>query len=320
MPALVRDDTQVHLIDRPPSPRPTGEARIRLRLAGVCSTDLELARGYMDFRGVLGHEFVGDVVEATDPAWLGARVVGGINAACQACELCMRDEPNHCEARSVLGILGRDGVFQDSFLLPERNLVRVPAHVPDQQAVFAEPLAAACRILQQVDISPWERVAVLGDGKLGILCAWVLAERVHHVTLFGRRPGRVAHPVAIEERPSPPPELRPSSRYDVVVDATGSAEGLQTALRLTRPRGRLVLKTTCAGPHQVSLAPIVVDEITVIGSRCGPIRKAVEKLAEGRLPVQTLVDRTYPLAEAEAALTRAAEPGVLKVLIEGAPK
>lgn len=293
---------------------------MRLRLAGVCSTDLELSRGYMGFEGVLGHEFVGDVIEATDPAWIGERVVGGINAACLACDFCARDQHRHCEARTVLGILGRDGVFQETFLLPERNLVRVPEHVSDEQAVFAEPLAAALRILEQLDVAPWDRVAVLGDGKLGLLCAWALAEQVHSVTLYGRRPGRVPHPVSIEERPAPPPDLRPSDRYDVVVDATGSAEGLRDALRLVRPLGRLVLKTTCAGSHEVSLAPVVVDEVTVVGSRCGSIERAVEKLAEERLPVQTLIDRRFPLAEAAAALERAAEPGVLKVLIEGAPR
>ncbi|MFG0319489.1 MAG: alcohol dehydrogenase catalytic domain-containing protein, partial [Planctomycetota bacterium JB042] len=164
---------------------------MRLRLAGVCSTDLELSRGYMGFEGVLGHEFVGDVIEATDPAWIGERVVGGINAACLACDFCARDLHRHCEARTVLGILGRDGVLQETFLLPERNLVRVPEHVSDEQAVFAEPLAAALRILEQLDLAPWDRVAVLGDGKLGLLCAWALAEQVHSVTLYGRRPGRV---------------------------------------------------------------------------------------------------------------------------------
>jgi len=330
MPALVRDSSpapsdssgspgsKIRLIDHVRPERAPGEARVRLRLAGVCSTDLELAKGYMDYDGVLGHEFVGEVEEATDPAWVGERVVGGINCACQSCSFCSREQPNHCERRTVLGILGRHGTFQDSFLLPERNLVRVPAHVPDEHAVFAEPLAAACRILEQVDLSAWDRVAVLGDGKLGLLCTMVLAEVIHSVTLFGRHPGRVKLPISVEERPAPPPEFDPSARFDVVVDATGSSEGLATAMRLTRPSGRLVLKTTCAGNSTVALAPIVIDELTVIGSRCGPLETAMSKLGEGRLPLHEMIDSRVSLEEADAALRRAAEPGVLKVLIEGA--
>jgi alcohol dehydrogenase len=316
MPALVFDGRAVNLQkDREPAPRGPGEARIRLRLAGVCSTDLELAKGYLGFRGVLGHEFVGDVVECSDPALLGARVVGGINCACLACDRCSQGLERHCRARTVLGIAGRDGVFQDSFTLPERNLVRVPDRVPDELAVFAEPLAAATRILEQVDLLPWQRVAVLGDGKLGILCALVLAERAHSVTLVGRHPGRVRFPIAVQEVPAE--SLDPRERFDVVIEATGSRDGLAAALRLVNPLGAVVLKTTCAAPHEIDLAPVVIDEVRVIGSRCGDLNEAIKRLEAGGLPLQQLVAARFPLADGTAALARAGEPGVLKVLIEG---
>lgn len=294
--------------------RPEGEARIRPLLCGICRTDQEIAAGYMGFQGVLGHEFVGTVIEATSPALQGARVVGNINCACDRCDQCNKGQQNHCRDRTVLGILGRDGVFQDSFLLPERNLLRVPDHVPDEHAVFAEPLAAACRILEQVDIAPWDRVAVVGDGKLGILCALVLARKIHSITLVGRHPGRVKFPVSVLEK-----DLATvgNERFDVVVEASGSPEGLEHALRLVVPMGTVVLKTTCSSTHSLSLAPMVIDEVTLVGSRCGPLHTALELLETGELPLHSLVSARFPLAEGVAALARASEPGVLKVLLEG---
>ncbi|MBI4880796.1 MAG: alcohol dehydrogenase catalytic domain-containing protein [Planctomycetes bacterium] len=315
MTALCFDGRSVLVVaEREPPALLPGEARIRMRLAGVCGTDLEIARGYLGFRGVLGHEFVGDVVEAASPGLQGARVVGAINCACQRCDFCNRGLPNHCSARTVLGILGRDGAFQDAFNLPERNLFRVPDAVPDEHAVFAEPLAAACRVTEQVDIAPWQRVAVLGDGRMGVLCAYALAERSHSVTLFGRHPGRVPFPISVEEKPVPE---KVRDRFAVVVEATGSPEGLAIALRLVEPLGTVVLKSTCAAPHGTNLAPIVIDEVTVVGSRCGSLPAALELLAASRMPLAPLISARYPLAEGAAALARAAEPGVLKVLIQG---
>ena len=314
MPALTYDGGDLRLTEPEATPRPDGEARVRMRLAGVCSTDLEIAKGYMGFEGVLGHEFVGDVIESSSASLQGRRVVGRINCGCRQCDACMQDLDNHCPNRSVLGILGRDGVFQESFLLPERNLVVVPDEIPDEHAVFAEPLAAALRIQEQLDVLPWQRVAVIGDGKLGLLITMVLAERIHSVTLFGRHPGRVRLPVSVQERS---PEEARDAEFEVVVEATGTPAGLETALRIVRPLGTVVLKTTCASDHNLSLAPVVIDELTIVGSRCGPIEAAIERLAAGTLPVSSLIAARYPLREAADAVRRAMEPGVLKVLIEG---
>lgn len=308
------DGTRTRLADRPAAPRGPGEVRIRPRLSGVCATDLEIARGYMGFEGVLGHEFVGDVTEADAPEWVGRRVVGGINASCGECPACLAGRASHCPSRTVLGILGRDGVLAESFVLPEANLVPVPDAVPDEQAVFAEPLAAACRILEQVEVARGDRVAVVGDGRLGLLCAWVLGDRAGRVVLVGRHPGRVALGPTVDE---PAPDDVPDSSFDLVVDATGAPEGLSRALALVRPGGVVVLKTTCAAPHRLSLAPVVIDEVTVVGSRCGPIAKAVELLAAGRVPVERLIADRRPFARVPEAFARAGEGGVLKVLVEG---
>ena len=262
---------------------------------------------------------MGEVIECATPALLGARVVGEINCACQACSHCNRGRYSHCSARTVLGIQGRDGAFQDSFLLPERNLHRVPDGVPDEHAVFTEPLAAACRIEEQVDLDPWQRVAVLGDGKLGLLCTLVLARKSHSVTLFGRHPGRVPLPITVQERPPPDQALPIDQRFELVVEATGSPDGLAQALGLVAPLGTLVLKTTTGRAHQLSLAPQVIDEITVIGSRCGPFHTALELMQSGSIPLGALISDRFPLREGVAAMARSQESGVLKVLLEGAP-
>ncbi len=320
MPAITSTGSGIEVIDRPDRPLDPVEARIRTRLAGICRTDLQIVGGYMGFKGVLGHEFVGDVVESTDPAWEGARVVGDINCACLGCSYCNRGLLHHCPNRTVLGILGRDGAFQDTFTLPTRNLVRVPPSIPDEQAVFAEPLAAALRVLEQVDLSPWQRVAIIGDGRLGSLVAFVLAERVHSITLFGRHPGRVAFPITVEERPALSAGDVVRERFEVVVEASGSSDGLAAALRLVEPLGTIVLKTTCAASHSLSLAPAVIDEVRIIGSRCGSLPAAVEWLSRGRLPLHQLIQGRFTLADGRAAFARAGEPGVLKVLIEGAAR
>ncbi len=318
MKALVYDGSSPRLEFDWPRPRLLlGEARLSLRLAGICNTDLEIARGYMGFRGVLGHEFVASVVECDDPSWIGRRVVGEINCPCGVCARCALSRGNHCASRTVLGILGRDGVFADEFTLPIANLHGVPAGVSDAQAVFAEPLAAALRILEQVKVSKGDRVAVLGDGKLGSLIVFVLAEAAAEVVLFGRHPGRIEWPRNVVERAVDDRLAAGESRFSLVVDASGSERGLERALTLVEPLGTIVLKTTCHPQHRLSLAPVVIDEIQVIGSRCGPFDSALFALDRGTIPVERLIASSWPLSEADRALENAGRRGMLKVLIAG---
>lgn len=316
---LVFDGHSAKRVDDLPRPAlHAGEARIAMSCAGVCNTDLEIARGYMGFRGVLGHEFVGVVRDCEDAAWLGARVVGSINCGCGTCARCRRGLGNHCAARTVLGILGKDGAFAEELVLPVANLLRVPDAVSDEAAVFTEPLAAACRILEQVDVRKDQEVAILGAGKLGMLIGFVLAERAGRVALFSRASGGVPLPENVEEVPAD--ESRSSAhagRYAVVVDATGSESGLEIALRIVEPLGTVVLKTTCHAPHRLSLAPIVIDEISVVGSRCGPFATALDLLSRGNIPISSLVKARFPLLQADRALAVAGERGARKVLIHG---
>ncbi len=316
-------DHSLALRDVPRPTPPPGEALVRVTLAGICNTDVELARGYMAFQGVPGHEFVGVVEAALDPAWLGARVVGEINANCGECETCRAGRSTHCPHRTTLGIAGRHGAFAEYLTLPLHLLHRVPDTVPDEKAVFTEPLAAALEILQQVHLRATDRVVVLGDGKLGLLIAQTLALAGADVTAIGRHPGKLA----ILERRGIRTALNGEGippGADVVVEATGSGHGFREARRLTRPRGTLVLKSTFAG----DLAPLlggdglnlfsalVVDEITLVGSRCGPFAPALRLLAEDRVDVLSLVHACYPLADALTAFEHAQRPGVLKVLLK----
>jgi len=299
------------------------EALLGLRLAGVCDTDLQLARGYMDFRGIPGHEFVAEVLECADSAWVGKRVVGDINAGCGECEDCRQRDAHHCERRSVLGILARPGCFAERFALPVRNLVALPAELPDERAVFAEPLAAGLHVLDEVRAAGAERVAVLGDGKLGLLTALALAARGVAVTLVGRHESKlaiaaergVATCLETELGPGLDGESAPSG-FDLVVEATGNPRGLERALALVRPRGTVVLKTTVADPAGLDLAPVVVHELRLVGSRCGDIAAAVELLASGAVDPALLVQARFPLERADEALERAAQRGTLKVLVE----
>lgn len=295
--------------------RQPGEALIRVRMAGICNTDLELVRGYMGFRGVLGHEFVGDVVECDDPAWQGARVNGEINLGCGACDTCARGLARHCPTRRVLGILEKDGCFAEYLTLPLRNLVRVPEDLSDELAVLTEPLAAAFEILEQVHVAPGQRALVLGDGKLGLLCALVLASVGAQVELVGKHQDKLA----IARAQGVTTHLlrdAPRGQYDLVVEATGSPEGMRFAVERTRPRGTLVLKSTFHGETTLAMAPLVIHEITVVGSRCGPFPPALTALAQKRIDPRPLLHATYPLAEGMRALEHAAAPGVLKVLLD----
>jgi threonine dehydrogenase-like Zn-dependent dehydrogenase len=292
------------------------EVAVRVRLAGICATDLEIARGYMGFEGVLGHEFVGEALEGP---LAGRRVVGEINAACGACADCQAGLGRHCAGRTVLGIVGRDGAFAETLTLPSENLLTVPDGVPDEAAVFAEPLAAAFEILEQVKIPAGARVGVLGDGRLGLLCAFALASAGGRVTLLGRHAEKLALAekrgidTLRSEADGLPAELRRCQ--DVVVEATGSATGLFTALDWVRPRGTLVLKTTTHDVPPASLARIVIDEITVVGSRCGRFAPALDALASGRVDPSDLVEAVYPLSQGERAFEHAGRRGVRKILL-----
>lgn len=299
-------------------PRPAAgadEALVRVSLAGICSTDLELLRGYVPgFRGVPGHEFVGVVEAAAEAAWVGRRVVGSINVGCGDCAECRGHGPAHCARRQALGIHRRDGAFADYLTLPLANLHAVPDGVPDEAAVFAEPLAAALRIREQVRIRPSAQAAVLGPGRLGLLAAQVLALGGTRVRVLGRTPAALRLPAAwgLETGLA---ANEADAAYDLVVEATGSAAGLADALRLARPRGTLVLKSTYAGPATVDLTRLVVAELTVVGSRCGPFAPALRLLAAGQVRTAEMMTAEYPLPDAAAAFAHAARPGALKVLL-----
>ena len=322
MRALLLDHT-LSLVDLPQPVPPPDEALIRVTLAGLCNTDVELVRGYMAFRGVPGHEFVGVVEQAPDPAWVGRRVVGEINAFCGECETCRAGRPTHCPHRTTLGIANRHGAFAEYLSLPLRCLHAVPDSVSDAQAVFTEPLAAALEILEQVHLRPSDRVVVIGDGKLGLLIAQVLALTSADLTAIGRHPAKLGILAARGIRTSVGgADVTPG--VDVVVEATGSPAGFQQARDLVRPRGTVVLKSTYAGDLASLLGGaglnlmswIVVDEITLLGSRCGPFAPALRLLADRRVDVEPLIHARYPLADALSAFDHAQRPGVLKVLLE----
>lgn len=297
------------------NPRPAqDEALIRVHLAGVCNTDLEIARGYMGFHGVLGHEFVGVVEECADPSWLGARVAGEINLACQRCSMCLRGLSRHCPSRTVLGILGKDGAFAEYVSLPIHNLHRVPDTLSDRAACFTEPIAACFEILEQVRVQPEDQVVVLGDGKLGMLAALVLQGQGLSPVLLGKHADKLARARQLGVKTAFAADL-PRKSHDVVIEATGSPAGMQLAIELVRPRGTLVLKSTYHGALSLDAAPLVIDEISLIGSRCGPFPPALAQLAARALDPEPLVDAVYPLREAPRALEHAAERGVLKVLL-----
>jgi threonine dehydrogenase-like Zn-dependent dehydrogenase len=295
-----------------PEPVPAaGEALVRVRRAGICGTDLQLLAGYAGFEGIPGHEFVGEVREAPDPAWVGRRVVGEINVSCGSCGTCARGHRTHCERRSVVGIRGRPGVFAERLALPLANLHVVPDTVSDEAAVFVEPLAAAFRILEQVEVTPQDDVLVLGDGRLGQLTARVLARTGCRLRVVGRHPRKLQ---LLAAQGISAGSAMPAGRCDVVVDCTGRPDGLALALSAVRPLGTVVLKTTCHGTHALDLAPLVVDEVRVVGSRCGPFPPALRALAEGTVRVDDLVESRVALADLPTALPAAA--GRLKVLVQ----
>lgn len=286
---------------------------IRLRCAGICNTDLELTAGYKGFAGILGHEFVGDVVAGPDD-WLGQRVVGEINIACGTCDMCQRNMPTHCRERAILGMQDYDGVFADHFRLPVRNLWRVPEKLPDERAVFTEPLAAASQVLECAHVPPSARVIVLGAGKLGLLVAQVLKQTGAHLSVVVRHARQAAllasWGIEAVERPT-----LPEGKADIVVDCTGQASGFDDALQLVRPRGTIVLKSTYAANPQANLTRIAVEELRVVGSRCGSFEPALRLLRDRLVDVASLIEARYTLGEARQAILHASQPGALKILL-----
>lgn len=317
MRALWLEDRALRLRDDVPTPTPpAGEALIRVRLAGVCNTDLELAKGYYPYTGVPGHEFVGQVESAPGAAgWTGRRVVGEINAACGACAQCAAGRRTHCERRTVLGIVNRDGAFAQHLVLPVANLHAVPDDLPDELAVFTEPVAAALRVHEQVAVAARDHVVVIGDGKLGQLIAQTLAGTGCDLLVVGRNPRKRESLAALGIRAEDAGAL-PARRADVVVECTGNPEGLELARRAVRPRGTIVLKSTYHGQTRLDVSAVVVDEVTLMGSRCGPFAPALAALATGAVRVGHMVDARYPLADALEAFAHAGRPGAMKVLIK----
>ncbi len=313
MRALVWDGASAHVADQAaPQPNPD-MAVVRVHLAGICNTDLEITKGYMAFNGVLGHEFVGTVDEGV-PAWVGKRVVAEINFACGACSFCARGLRRHCPTRRVMGILGADGAFAERVAVPIANLHLVPEQVSDEAAVFTEPLAAAFEILEQVHLQPGTECAVVGDGKLGLLVAQVLFQAGARVLAVGKHDEKLAILRARGIDTTRLEDWNPAPA-DLVVEATGSAAGLALALTATRPRGTLVLKSTVVETAPLNTAPIVVNEINVVGSRCGNFTPALRALASGSVEVHPLISARLPLRAGVDALQLAASSGVLKVLL-----
>ncbi|HEU4510333.1 MAG TPA: alcohol dehydrogenase catalytic domain-containing protein [Pyrinomonadaceae bacterium] len=300
-------------IEKPHHP---DEALVRVLLSGICNTDLEIARGYAGFKGTIGHEFVGVVEHSSNRKLIGQRVVGEINAGCGNCKLCRAGDSRHCPSRTVLGIVGRDGAHAEFLQLPNQNLFPVPKNVPDERAVFTEPLAAACGILERVSITPSDRVAVIGDGKLGLLCAQVVALTGAQLLLIGKHSSKlqIAEQRGIETT-NPEVAAKRARQFDVVVEASGAAAGFDLALNLLRPKGQLVLKSTFHGKTELDAARIVVDEISIVGSRCGRFAHALDLLKKAAVDVDSLVSEELPLAKGVQAMRRAAARGVLKVLL-----
>ncbi len=297
-----------------PRPEKNNEALIKVRVAGICGTDLEMVKGYYPFTGVPGHEFVGEVVDCADPRWLGARVVGEINASCGNCEQCRGGRPTHCENRSVLGILNRDGVFADYVNLPLENLHRIPDSVSDEMAVFTEPLAAALEIQQQVQIHPTDRVLLVGAGRLGQLIAQTLALTGADLRVLARHALQKQLLTERGIRLIDEEDVQPW-RWDVVVEATGSPAGFDLARKAIRPRGTFVLKSTYKGAMSLNLSSIVVDEINLVGSRCGPFEPALRLMEQKKVDPTVLIAARFTLAEAQRAFDEAARAGMLKVLV-----
>ncbi len=316
MRAAVFRDGKLELVRDYPVPVPAkGEALIKVLQAGVCATDLEIFRGYMNFEGVPGHEFVGQVVRTSEASLADRRVVGQINCVCGQCDMCSSGLSSHCRERTVLGISGRDGAFAEYLVLPQDNLHVIDDKLTDEQSVFVEPLAAAGQIVKQVSIDKRWKIAVLGDGQLGLLACQVLAKENQSVVLVGKH----RHKLLVADKKgiqvSLVDEIVVRNDYDLVVDCTGSGTGLNLAVKMVRPRGTIILKTTIARPIECDLSPLVINEVRLIGSRCGTFSDAIESLSSGQIDISGLISRSFPLEKIKEALKFAAEPDSIKVLL-----
>lgn len=313
MRALVFDG-KLHLHTDYPDPMPArGESIVKVSLAGICGTDLEITRGYMEYRGVPGHEFVGRVVQSEIATLTGRRVVGEINAACGTCTWCIDGMGRHCATRTVLGILGRDGAFAEYLRLPNANLIPLPDTIADESAVFAEPFAAACEILDQAHLKRTDRIAVLGDGRLGAMVALALRGEQFAPVVAGHHPEKLKRLAALGLQTQPADELAPG--YDVVIDCTGRSAGFALAIAMVRPRGTIILKSTAAAGAAMNLAPVVINEITIIGSRCGRFQPAIAALGANKFDPRPLIDGEFSLDDGIAAFAAAADKSKFKIVI-----
>ena len=313
MRALVFDrNLELHR-DYPDPVAPPGESIVRVSVAGVCGTDLEIARGYMQYRGVPGHEFAGRVVESQNSSLRGKRVVGEINAGCGRCALCDSGLARHCPNRTVLGILGRDGAFAEFLRLPDLNLIPLPDSIPDEVAVFVEPLAAAYEIFEQIHLARNQTILVIGDGRLGTLVALALKAEQYQPLVAGHHREKLARLAELGLKTVDETSLR--DRFDVAIDCSGSESGFRRAVELVRPRGKIILKSTAAAAAEINLAPIVVNEISVIGSRCGRFQPALDALTAGKIDPRPLIDGTFALDDAIAGFEAAKNPLNFKVLL-----
>jgi len=314
-------DGALKFVDDYPVPEPgEQEALVRVSMAGICNTDVEITKGYLGFRGIMGHEFVGIVEKAPEYAagFIHRRVVGEINNGCNTCDYCKAGLQKHCSSRTTLGIQGKDGIFAEHAVLPVSNLHVVPESVSDEEAVFIEPLAAAYEIQEQIVIKPAHAILVLGDGKLGLLCALVLNRSGAQVTLAGKHDQKlkIAGNQQIQTVNIETETLGKEKKYDIVVEATGSAEGFETALQYVKPRGIIVMKSTIASLQKINLAPLVIDEVTLIGSRCGPFEAAIQALAQKQIDVKPLISGIYTARDAEDAFKAAMKKENLKIIID----
>lgn len=307
-------ELKVEEVERPSLP---DEALVRVTTSGICNTDVEIVRGYAGFEGTIGHEFVGVVEESPeDPALVGKRVVGEINAGCGKCDRCAKGDPRHCPQRTVLGIKGRDGAHAEFLTLPARNLIEVPSGVADDQAVFVEPLAAALGITEQVEVGPETSVAVIGDGKLGLLCAFAMSLRTQNLIIVGKHEEKLELAEARDIEAVWLPTIgKFEPVFDVVIEASGSESGFALALDMIKPRGKIVLKSTFSGKPQWEAWRVVVDEITIVGSRCGKFEPALKVLNEGKIDLSDMISTQMPLSKGVEAMAEAQKKGVMKVLL-----
>lgn len=298
-----------------PEPK-NDEIKIKVILAGICGTDIEIFKGYMNFVGIPGHEFVGRVVEANDSKLIGKKIVGEINVGCGKCDECRNGLERHCRQRTVLGIFKRDGAFAEYITLPKENVHVIPESISDEEAVFAEPLAAAFEILEQIEIKPEWKIAIVGDGRLAQLVSRVLIMSNKNITCFGRHQNKLDMLSKIGITAKTGITEKDFQVFDLVVEATGRDSGFEDSIKLVKPRGKLVLKSTIASHGKIDLTPAIINEVQIIGSRCGPFNPAITALTTGTVKVDELIDKTYPIDKYDEALTYASKPGTLKVLLK----